>query len=115
MSLFLFLLYNLKSIQMKIDIQFVNMPTSETMESYTIEKLNKLAKKYDSIINTNVFFKVENSPKKLGKICEMELSLAGPRIFASSNEKNYELAVKHTISDLEKQLEKRKGILKPYL
>ena len=45
----------------------------------------------------------------------MELSLAGPRIFASSNEKNYELAVKQTISDLEKQLKKRKGVLKPYM
>ena len=51
----------------------------------------------------------------MGKICEMELSLAGPRIFASSNEKNYELAVKHTISDLDKQLKKRKAVLKPYL
>lgn len=100
---------------MKVAIQFVNMPTSEAMESYTNNKLEKLAKKYDAIINANVFFKKENSPEKLGKICEMELSLAGPRIFASSNEKNYELAVKHTISDLEKQLKKRKGILKPYL
>lgn len=100
---------------MKIATQFVNMPTSESMETYTIGKLENLAKKYDAIINANVFFKQENSPKKLGKICEMELSLAGPRIFASSNEKNYELAVKHTISDLEKQLKKRKGVLKPYL
>lgn len=100
---------------MKVAIQFVNMSTSEAMESYTRGKLESLAKKYDAIINTNVLFKRENSPKKLGRICEMELSLAGPRIFASSNEKNYELAVKNTISDLEKQLKKRKGVLKPYL
>jgi len=45
----------------------------------------------------------------------MELSMTGPRIFASSNEENYELAVKNTIKDLEKQLEKRKKTLKPYL
>jgi putative sigma-54 modulation protein len=43
------------------------------------------------------------------------LSLSGPRIFASSNEKNYELALKNTIGDLEDQLEKRKGKIKPYL
>ena len=100
---------------MKIDIQFVNMPTSESMELYTQKKLQGLVKKYNSIIHTNVFFKRDNNPKDIGRICEMEVSLSGPRIFASSNEKNYELAVKHTVSDLEKQLEKRKGILKPYL
>lgn len=100
---------------MKVNIQFVNMQTSETMKSYTIAKLENLANKYNSIISANVFFKRENSLKKIGKICEIELSLAGPRIFASSNEKNFELAVKHTISDLDKQLKKRKGVLKPYL
>ena len=100
---------------MKTDFQFVNMPTSEALEAYTLKKLDSLAKKYESIIHVNVFFKRENNPKDIGRICEMEISLAGPRIFASSNEKNYELAVKHTISDLEKQLKKRKGITKPYL
>jgi len=100
---------------MEVAIQFVNIPTSEALETYTKGKLENLEKKYEDIINVTVFFKRENSPKKLGRICEMELSLAGPRIFASSNEKNYELAVKHTISDLEKQLKKRKGVLKPYM
>ena len=100
---------------MKVAIQFVNIPTSESLETYTQGKLENLEKKYEDIINVTVFFKRENSPKKLGRICEMKLSLAGPRIFASSNEKNYELAVKHTISDLEKQLKKRKGVLKPYM
>jgi putative sigma-54 modulation protein len=99
---------------MKIDIQFVNMPVSESMEAYTIKKLNKLAKKQDLILNVAVFFKKENDPKGKGKICEMELSLYGPRIFASSNEKNYEMAVKETINDLEKQLKKRSKKMKPY-
>jgi putative sigma-54 modulation protein len=99
---------------MKTNIQFVNMKTSESMRNYTIEHLNKLFEKFDWLISANIFFKKENDSKKEGKICEMELSLNGPRIFASSKEKNYELAVKNTISDLKKQLEKRKAILKPY-
>ena len=49
------------------------------------------------------------------KICEIELSLPGPRVFASSKENNYELAVKNTISDLEIQLKKRKELNKPYV
>lgn len=100
---------------MKINIQFLHMPTSEAMEAYVTEKLNNLAKKYDMIIHIDVLFKSEKDPKGKGNICEMEASLTGPRIFASSNEENYEVAVKHSIKDLEKQLEKRKSTLKPYL
>ena len=45
---------------MTINIQFVNMSTSETMEAYTMKKLNPLSKKYDSIQKATVFFKKEN-------------------------------------------------------
>jgi putative sigma-54 modulation protein len=100
---------------MKINIQFVNMSTSETMEAFTTKKLDGLVKKFDKIINANVFFKAENESKDKGKICEIELSAPGPRLFASSNEKNYELAVKNTISDLETQLKKRKAIIKHHM
>ena len=100
---------------MKINIQFVNMSTSETMEAYTLKKLHSLVKKFDKILTANVFFKKENNSKDKGLICEIELSAPGPRLFASSNEKNYELAVKSTIKDLEIQLKKRKSITKPYL
>ena len=100
---------------MTINVQYVKMLTSETMTDYVTKKLNKLGDKFDFIINANVFFKSENDPRGDSQICEIELSLSGPRIFASSNEKNFELAVKHTISDLDKQLKKRKGVLKPYL
>ena len=52
--------------------------------------------------------KKEHDPKGKGKICKIELSAPGPRIFATSNEETYENAVKRTIKDLEKQLKKRK-------
>ena len=93
---------------MTINIQYVHMSTSEAMNEYVTGKLQKLAKKYEWIIGAEVHFEVEHNAKEKGKICKMELSAPGPRIFAVSNENNYEDAVKHTIKDLEKQLEKRK-------
>jgi putative sigma-54 modulation protein len=96
---------------MTIDIQYVQMATSEAMDSLLTKKLNKLAKKYDWIIMTRVRFKLENDPKGKGKICEMELSAPGPRIFARSNEDDFEKAAAMTIKDLEKQLSKRKAIM----
>ena len=93
---------------MTINIQYVHMATSEAMNEYVKGKLQKLSRKYEWLIGAEVHFEVESNAKQKGKICKMELSLPGPRIFASSNEDNYEDAVKNTIKDLEKQLKKRK-------
>ncbi|GAA4272800.1 ribosome-associated translation inhibitor RaiA [Aquimarina gracilis] len=100
---------------MKTNIQFVQMPTSETMENYVHERLDKLYKKYEWVIKSDVFFKKENDPKGAGKICDLELSLPGPKIYATSNEKNYELAFKESLKDVERQLKKRKQEMKPYM
>ncbi len=100
---------------MKTNIQFVQMPVSETMESYVHEKLDKLYQKYDWVIKSDVFFKKENDPKGKGKICDVELSLPGPKIYATSNEKNFELAFKESLSDIQKQLKKRKQTMKPHM
>ncbi|PNQ72399.1 ribosomal subunit interface protein [Hanstruepera neustonica] len=93
---------------MTINIQYVNMATSEAMNAYVTQRLEKLGKKYEWVISAQVHFEVIHDPKGNGKICNIELSLPGPRIFATSNEKNYESAVKETIKDLETQLKKRK-------
>lgn len=85
------------------------MPNSESMTAYTIDKLQKLDEKYDWLIKAQVFFKIDKDPSGIEKICEIELSAPGSRIFATSREKNFEMAVKETISDLEKQLKKRKA------
>ncbi|MFD1094873.1 HPF/RaiA family ribosome-associated protein [Salegentibacter chungangensis] len=99
---------------MTSNIQYVKMPTSEAMSQYVSEKLNKLADKYGWIINADVFFKLENDPAGNGKICEIELSAPGPKLFAQSKENNFELAAKKTVSELEIQLKKRKAILRSH-
>ncbi len=92
---------------MTISIQYVKMPTSESLTAFTEKRLNKLASKYNWLINANVYFKLEKDISGK-KICEIELSLPGPKIFATSIEDNFEVAVKETISDLNRQLRKRK-------
>ncbi|WP_242118045.1 ribosome hibernation-promoting factor, HPF/YfiA family [Aestuariivivens sediminicola] len=93
---------------MTINIQYVHMLTSEAMNAYVTQKLNKLNKKYDWIINAEVHFEIEHNDDQNGKICKIELSAPGPRLFATSNESTFENAVKKTIKDLEIQLKKRK-------
>ncbi|HSJ11321.1 MAG TPA: ribosome-associated translation inhibitor RaiA [Gillisia sp.] len=99
---------------MTINIQYVKMPFSESMTEYVIEKLNKLGERYQWIVQAKVFFKRENDPSGNGKICEIELSMPGPNVFASSRENNFELAAKETTLEIERQLKKRKAVLKAH-
>ncbi|MCK0114689.1 HPF/RaiA family ribosome-associated protein [Gelidibacter sp. F63206] len=93
---------------MTINIQFVNLDHSDSLAEHTTERLKKMAEKYDWLINADVFFKEEGTNPEKGKICNIKLSLPGNHIFATSDEKNFEMAVKETISDLVIQLKKRK-------
>ncbi len=93
---------------MTINIQFINLDHSDSIAEFTTERLKKLAEKYEWLISADVFFKEEGTNPEKGKICNIKLSLPGPQIFATSDEKNYEMSVKETISDLEIQLKKRK-------
>ena len=100
---------------MTVNIQFVNVPTSDFLTESVTEKLNKLENKYNWVIGAKVYFKKEKNVAGKGSICEIDLSLPGPKLFASSVEKNFEIAIKNTISDLTRQLNKRKATFKQHL
>lgn len=97
---------------MTVNFQYVNIDTSDTLSVLTKEKLEKLANKFEFLISAQVYYKQDEKDHDAGKICSIELSLPGPRIFATSNEKNYEMAMHETINDLTRQLKKRKEIYK---
>ncbi len=99
---------------MTVNFQYVNTDVSGSLSAFTEEKLDKLTVKHEFLISAQVYFKHDDKDHKAGKICKIELSLPGPRIFATSNEKNYEMAVSKTINDLTKQLKKRKETYKTY-
>ncbi|MCA0153675.1 ribosome hibernation-promoting factor, HPF/YfiA family [Winogradskyella vincentii] len=99
---------------MTVNFQYVNTDVSETLSAFATEKLEKLANRFEFIISAQVYIKHDDKDHQAGKICNIELSLPGPRLFATSNEKNYELAVNQTISDLSRQLKKRKEIFKTH-
>jgi len=99
---------------MTINFQYIDVDVSETLSSFTEEKLEKLFNRYEFLISAMVRFKKDENFHDKGEICDIELSLPGPRIFATSNEANYEVAVRETIKDLERQLKKRKEVYKVY-
>ncbi|RED42958.1 MULTISPECIES: ribosome hibernation-promoting factor, HPF/YfiA family [Winogradskyella] len=99
---------------MTVNFQYVNVDVSETLSAFTEEKLEKLFNRYEFLISASIKFKHDDNFHDKGKICDIELSLPGPRLFATSNEANYEVAVRETIKDLERQLKKRKEVYKTH-
>lgn len=102
------------SKNMTVNFQYVNTDVSDTLSEFTIEKLEKLGEKFEFLISAQVYIKHDDKDHDAGKICNIELSLPGPRIFAKSNKHNYEVAVSETINDLTRQLKKRKEIYKTH-
>lgn len=99
---------------MTVNFQYVNTDVSDTLSSFTEEKLQKLSEKFEFLISAQVYIKHDNKDHEAGKICNIELSLPGPRIYATSNERTYEHAVSETINDLNRQLKKRKEVFKTH-
>lgn len=97
---------------MTVNFQYVDVDVSESLSAFTEEKLEKLFNRYEFIVGADVFFKKDSNEPEKSKICNIRLSLPGPLLFATSNEKQYEVAVRETISDLERQLKKRKEVYK---
>ena len=110
----LLFLKNAKSKNMKVQIQYIKMPTNDSLGEMVTQNLNKLAHKFPFVLRADVIFKEENDPSERGMICEIRLSAPGPRLFAKSDESSFEKAAMETVSDLERQLKKRKGVLKKH-
>ena len=99
---------------MTVNFQYVGVDVSDTLSMFTKEKLEKLFNKFEFLISATVYFKQDENKHETGKICNIELSLPGPRIFATSTERNFEVSVRQTISDLGRELKKRKEVYKAH-
>ncbi len=94
---------------MQIIFEYHNVNASEYLENYITEKLNALILKYDFVHRADVFFKKENtSSVETGFICNIRLSLPGPRLFAEASHDNFQSSMLESINDLDRQLRKRK-------
>ncbi|MFZ9028554.1 MAG: ribosome hibernation-promoting factor, HPF/YfiA family [Crocinitomicaceae bacterium] len=94
---------------MKVEVQFVDLDHSESMEAFANEKLDKLGRKYDWVIGANVFYKKEQHNNEENYLCEIRLSAPGPQLFAHEYDTNFEKATNQVIKQLDVQLEKRKA------
>lgn len=95
---------------MNINFEYHDVEASKRLEQLATEKLEQLYTKFQMIIRADVFFKTENTTSRdTGMICNIRLSVPGPRLFAEASHDNFESSILESVSDLEKQLAKKKG------
>ena len=95
---------------MNINFEYNDVEASKRLEQLATEKLEQLYTKFQMIIRADVFFKTENTTSRdTGMICNIRLSVPGPRLFAEASHDNFESSILESVSDLEKQLAKKKG------
>ncbi|WP_010516715.1 ribosome hibernation-promoting factor, HPF/YfiA family [Croceivirga radicis] len=100
---------------MNITFEYHDVKSSERLESLTRKKLEHLEEKFDFIVKASVFIKHENTTSPLkGKICGIQLSVPGPRLFAEADEESFESAIHKTIHELDRQLSKKKEKMKAH-
>jgi putative sigma-54 modulation protein len=98
---------------MDINFEYDEVKASDRLEIMAAQKLQKLLDKYDFIVRSDVFFKKENtSSPDTGMICNIRLSLPGPRLFAEASHGSFEASIAEAVDDLERQLRKRKEKLR---
>lgn len=100
---------------MNINFEYHAVKASNRLEILAADKLDKLLNKFDFVVRADVFLKKENtSQPDTGRICGIRLSTPGPRLFAESSNATFEASIVESVTELERQLDRRKAKMKTY-
>lgn len=93
---------------MKVKVSSLHFTADQSLIDFANEKLSKLEKFYDKIIDGNVVFKVENVDDKANKIAEIKVNIPGKELFAKKQSDSFEKATDEAVEALRRQLKKHK-------
>jgi putative sigma-54 modulation protein len=93
---------------MQIITQSVHFTADQKLLDYIEEKLNKLEKYYDRIVDAKVLLKLENNGQVRDKIVDLRIRVPGNLILASGTNKSFEQAFDEALATCKRQLRKYK-------
>jgi len=102
-------------MSMKVNTQSVNFNADQKLINFIQNRLNKLDKHYDKVINADVYLKLDNNNEKINKIFEIRLSVPGDSFVVKKQSRTFEEGTDLAIDTLERQLKKRKEKIRTYL
>ena len=93
---------------MTITINSVHFTADAKLKLFIQEKLSKLSKFYDRIINVEVFLKLENAGQVKDKIVELKTTIPGATLIATSVDKTFESSIDLASNNMVRQLKRKK-------
>ena len=100
---------------MKVNTQSVNFNADKKLINFIQNRLEKLDKYYDKVINADVYLKLDNSNDKENKIFEVRLNVPGDSFVVKKQSKSFEEGTDLAIGSLERQLKKRKQKIRAHI
>ena len=100
---------------MKVNTQSVNFNANEKLLNFIQNRMNKLERYYDRVIQSDVFLKLKNTSVKQNKIVEAKVYVPGDSFVVKKTCKTFEEGVDSAVNSLERQLVKRKQKLRAHL
>lgn len=100
---------------MKVNVHAVNFTVDGKLIDFIQERMNKLEKYYDKVVDADVFLKVEKTSDKENKIVEIKVNVPGDDFMVKKQCKTFEEAVETASESLERLLVKRKEKLRTHI
>jgi len=97
---------------MEINIHSIHFDADEKLLDFINERLTKLKQFDDSILNAEVFLRLDKSSVKENKLAEIKLKVPGADLFAKKQCKSFEEAVDEVVEAIRRQVKKHKEKLK---
>tara|TARA_B100001142_G_scaffold258182_1_gene260001 strand:+ start:266 stop:553 length:288 start_codon:yes stop_codon:yes gene_type:complete len=93
---------------MNIQIQAINFVVDKELKDFLIKKVDKLISINDSIINADVYLKVEKPESYQNKVVEIKLHSSDGVFFAKKQSDSFEESADLSVQALRKQILKQK-------
>lgn len=100
---------------MKVNVHAVNFTVDGKLIDFIQERMNKLEKYYDKVVDADIYLKVEKTSDKENKIVEIKVNVPGDDFMVKKQCKTFEEAVETASESLERLLVKRKEKLRTHI
>lgn len=97
---------------MNVKIQSIKFTADRKLLDFIDQKVNKLERYFDHIIDAEVFLRAGKPQEVNNKVVEIRLNVPGSDLFASKQSKTFEEATDECIAALKIQTKKHKEKLK---
>ena len=97
---------------MKIMTDSIHFKADQKLLDLIEEKVGKLEKFYDRIVDAEVKLKLENTGQVRDKIVELKVHVPRETLFTTESHKTFEVAVEQAVKQMLRQLKKYKEKLR---